>query len=254
MTTIQPIETHYKGYRFRSRLEARWAVFFDVLGLRWEYEPEGFDLGKAGWYLPDFWLPDFELWIEIKPTLPTDYDFRKFLSFTNQQHDGGNRIKMRGVMLCGSPGIPTITVENDGIWDLHAGYVALNPIVVKRLVALNPIAEGKNFKVDPVEYCSIDDEDSEIICFVEAFAFTQGGKNLDVWPLYATTGSGVDGGNFSVFLNSKKITHNTFWSFLYPSGMLKRYYTGEGVVYDAAPLRMAYTAARSARFEHGERP
>ena len=38
---------------------------FDVLGLRWEYEPEGFDLGKAGWYLPDFWLPDFELWIEI---------------------------------------------------------------------------------------------------------------------------------------------------------------------------------------------
>ena len=24
----QPIETMYRGYRFRSRLEARWAVFF----------------------------------------------------------------------------------------------------------------------------------------------------------------------------------------------------------------------------------
>jgi hypothetical protein len=45
--TIKPIETHYKGYRFRSRLEARWAVFFDELGLRWEYEREGFDLGDG---------------------------------------------------------------------------------------------------------------------------------------------------------------------------------------------------------------
>lgn len=50
---MKPIETRYKGYRFRSRLEARWAVFFDSLGLDWEYEPEGFDL-DAGYYLPDF--------------------------------------------------------------------------------------------------------------------------------------------------------------------------------------------------------
>jgi hypothetical protein len=63
---IKPIETRYKGYRFRSRLEARWAVFFDALGVKWEYEPEGYDLGEAGWYLPDFWLPDFDCWIEIK--------------------------------------------------------------------------------------------------------------------------------------------------------------------------------------------
>lgn len=33
---IKPIETKYKGYRFRSRLEARWAVFFDALGISWE--------------------------------------------------------------------------------------------------------------------------------------------------------------------------------------------------------------------------
>lgn len=96
-TIIRAIDTKYKGYRFRSRLEARWAVFFDALGVRWEYEPEGFDLRdaakgmvehydkvvhlgdgslremeSAGWtkehvewlrrfhgkYLPDFYLPD----------------------------------------------------------------------------------------------------------------------------------------------------------------------------------------------------
>jgi hypothetical protein len=64
---IKAIETVYKGYRFRSRLEARWAVFFDALGVKWEYEKEGFDLGEAGWYLPDFWLPEFGVWAEIKP-------------------------------------------------------------------------------------------------------------------------------------------------------------------------------------------
>ena len=43
---IKPIETVYNGYRFRSRLEARWAVFFDQLGIKNEYEKEGFDLGE----------------------------------------------------------------------------------------------------------------------------------------------------------------------------------------------------------------
>ena len=51
---LKPIPTVYKGYRFRSRLEARWAVFFDVCGAKWEYEPEGFDLGNGIYYLPDF--------------------------------------------------------------------------------------------------------------------------------------------------------------------------------------------------------
>lgn len=51
---IKAIETRYKGYRFRSRLEARWAVFFDAMGWQWEYEPEGFELKNGEWYLPDF--------------------------------------------------------------------------------------------------------------------------------------------------------------------------------------------------------
>lgn len=53
MESIKPIETYYNGYRFRSRLEARWAVFFDALGVKYEYEPEGFQT-PAGYYLPDF--------------------------------------------------------------------------------------------------------------------------------------------------------------------------------------------------------
>ncbi len=67
--TIKAIETFYKNYHFRSRLEARWAVFFDALGLEWEYEPEGFDLGGGVYYLPDFYLPASNMWVEIKPSL-----------------------------------------------------------------------------------------------------------------------------------------------------------------------------------------
>ncbi|MBF6458340.1 hypothetical protein IU433_04690 [Nocardia puris] len=55
MKSPRAIETRYKGYRFRSRLEARWAVFFDVLGIRWEYEPDGYVIGGTP-YLPDFKL------------------------------------------------------------------------------------------------------------------------------------------------------------------------------------------------------
>lgn len=65
---IKAIETEYNGYHFRSRLEARWAVFFDTLGIKYEYEKEGYDLGRFGRYLPDFWLPAQRCWVEIKPT------------------------------------------------------------------------------------------------------------------------------------------------------------------------------------------
>jgi len=66
MTTLTAIETHYAGCRFRSRLEARWAVFFDHLGIEWQYEPQGFELPSGERYLPDFHLPQHDLWVEVK--------------------------------------------------------------------------------------------------------------------------------------------------------------------------------------------
>ena len=63
---IKSIETYYKGYLCRSRTEARWMVAFDRAGIKYEYEPEGFDLGKAGKYLPDFYLPEFNSYAEVK--------------------------------------------------------------------------------------------------------------------------------------------------------------------------------------------
>jgi len=76
---MKAIDTQYKGYLFRSRLEARWAVFFDALGLNWEYEPEGFDLSSGARYLPDFCVEypgqkfseRTKWWFEVKGNLKT---------------------------------------------------------------------------------------------------------------------------------------------------------------------------------------
>lgn len=64
------IQTHYGNHFFRSRLEARWAVFFNTLGIPYEYEIEGYNLNGL-WYLPDFYMPKQDCWIEIKGIKPT---------------------------------------------------------------------------------------------------------------------------------------------------------------------------------------
>lgn len=79
---LKAIETVYKEYKFRSRLEARWAVFFDTLGVKWEYETEGFQFADGTRYLPDFWLPDWKVWVEIKGDAPSETDAVKIKNLT----------------------------------------------------------------------------------------------------------------------------------------------------------------------------
>lgn len=81
---IKAIETRAYGHRFRSRLEARWAVAFTEARITWQYETEGFDLGGAGLYLPDFWLSQVSMWAEVKADKPTDEELRKVAALVNQ--------------------------------------------------------------------------------------------------------------------------------------------------------------------------
>lgn len=113
---IKPIETRYKGHRFRSRLEARWAVFLDSLGVVWQYEPQGFDLGDGLTYLPDFYLPDFRSYanetnpgwfLEIKPMIePTDVEKEK----ARRLSVGVGQWPSCVVIVCGDP------FDNHSIW------------------------------------------------------------------------------------------------------------------------------------------
>jgi hypothetical protein len=123
----RPIETQYKGYRFRSRLEARWAVFFDAIFAKWEYEKEGFNLGGRR-YLPDFWLPygcatppSWGFWVEIKPTPLTAEESSVFAELVRTT---GNR----GFAICGNPWPGEHSVS---VFDHHHGRVPeATPLIV----------------------------------------------------------------------------------------------------------------------------
>jgi hypothetical protein len=83
MADIRSIETKYNGYRFRSRLEARWAVFFDAAAIDYEYELEGFKLGDGLSYLPDFYLDSMGVYAEVKPNKELSEDeIRKLVTFS----------------------------------------------------------------------------------------------------------------------------------------------------------------------------
>ena len=60
----QAIQTRYAGSLFRSRLEARWAAFFDLAGWSWQYEA----MDLSGW-IPDFVLIGARntVLVEVKP-------------------------------------------------------------------------------------------------------------------------------------------------------------------------------------------
>jgi len=115
---IGAIETVYDGYRFRSRLEARWAVFFKTAGIRYIYEPECFRLPSGKLYLPDFYLPDVNMrttedkggiYVEVKPSVSDSDEFDYLFELS--------RITGRSVLLV--EGMP---ICSDGYWLEGDGY------------------------------------------------------------------------------------------------------------------------------------
>lgn len=67
--TIPNIQRIYKDIKFRSTLETRWAIFFDMLGWEWVYEPLGLINTEARWF-PDFLIKGYgnkRILVEVKP-------------------------------------------------------------------------------------------------------------------------------------------------------------------------------------------
>ena len=56
---IKAKPTMYKNILFRSRLEAKWAVFFDEMGITWQYEPGIYKVPINGYFIK--YTPDFAL-------------------------------------------------------------------------------------------------------------------------------------------------------------------------------------------------
>jgi hypothetical protein len=94
----------YDGVLFRSRTEARWAVFWSALDVKWEYEPQGFVAAGIP-YLPDFavFAAVGTLWVEIKPTWQADPDgVSKWRAFADRRPV---RDKSRAALFAGPPSL-----------------------------------------------------------------------------------------------------------------------------------------------------
>jgi hypothetical protein len=94
---IKAIDTHYKGYKFRSRLEARWAVFFDSLKIKWDYEPEGYELGDGDRYLPDFFIYFTEEHSKLEGHLNSGYfiEIKPFVVFSDKEREDIQRKSLK---------------------------------------------------------------------------------------------------------------------------------------------------------------
>jgi hypothetical protein len=75
-------KTKYAKIWFKSRMEAAFAKWLDSRNIRWQYEPQRFQI-SIGSYLPDFYLPDKNIWVEVKGR---HVGLDKFKAFKKEYH------------------------------------------------------------------------------------------------------------------------------------------------------------------------
>lgn len=71
---MKAVPQFHNGIIYRSRTEARWAEFWTLAGIPFEYEPEGFDL-DGEWYVPDFRIGG-KVYFEVKGIFPNERERR----------------------------------------------------------------------------------------------------------------------------------------------------------------------------------
>ncbi|GHD37419.1 hypothetical protein [Nocardiopsis kunsanensis] len=213
---ITPIETRYAGHRFRSRLEARWAVFFDHLGIPWEYEPQGYLVdGKP--YLPDFYLPTSGLWVEVK----------------------GSEDQLDIELLVDA------VIPHWGLPATPSGRAVEDPSRVgARLLILGPVGTaGPVVERDSGQHAGYAWPSHAVLSFWKGDV-TQGSTDFEEdGSLSAPSGQGLVGNDCpEIFWETRKVEWGNW--------------TGGGTCLSEEPSPRvigAYRAARSARFEHGEK-
>lgn len=219
--SIRAIDTIYpypNGHRFRSRTEAYWAVFFDLMGIEYKYEIQGYKVDDTC-YLPDFWLPSLRPW-------PTFLEVK------------GRAASFDELFLC-----ERLAVELEQNTCLFVGYpwnvttwyrwhVSIYPGGIKDRIASEAwMFDGYNTDIKQIAY--LDHRKHVGRSFMTTKPFWQ--RNLDAgideWWLNSmpSTGHNINSHGFSKFLWNRDIR-------------------------SSYAVRKAAQIARQVRFEHGEQP
>ena len=214
---IKAIETSYKGYRFRSRLEARWGVFFDALDIKWEYESEGFDLHEQGHQTIEVFRSSARK--EYAELSDAEMHVRSFWS--------GEEINLLDELLQNKKAyyLPDFHIPSLGFVEIkpYQGYASW----------------GNNFVLPKLQGAILlhgtpgtqSDECYEVCTFYDVPYF------LGYCPICKSFGYGFMGWAERICKDYKACGH-------YQKDDLS----------ESRPMLNAITAARSARFEHGEQP
>ncbi len=235
---MKAVETKYDGHRFRSRLEARWAVFFNTLGIAYQYEPEGFDLGENyGWYLPDFYLPDQGYYIEIKGDRPTEKEQTKVYILYEQVR----KLRKDVYLFWGDVAHPSKAnfSETDEAIDKATRYG----------ITTFPTACG---------IYSVSAGGDPGYCWIECpFCYSY---HISQWGSLMCIGHECKKSPLSMELTPESTFKSPLTHYLLEAPCMEDYgLTQESIMaafcLDPSPrLLAAHEAARSARFEHGEHP
>jgi hypothetical protein len=119
MRTIPSRPVIHKGIQFRSTQEARWAVFFDRLGIQYQYEVEVPGL----YYLPDFFVPtqpefpEGDIFFEVKP-VPNDIEEESCRMLAEM----GNKVGILRYMTLTGERDDEKYPEGNGIWFEDGGW------------------------------------------------------------------------------------------------------------------------------------
>lgn len=232
---LKAINTMYQGRRFRSRLEARWAIFFDAIDVGWEYEVEGFEISDTK-YLTDFKISSFganrvDAYIEIKPNAPTLEEIRKCYEVAT-----GTSTNM--LLICGTPGLPDFLSLGEN-WSLKKGYVVLYfPASVsmkgqEQNIPFNLWMETNRFHL---------------------FQTSTDGVNFDAWPIYFDISETEnDYTNFSIISNLAGV-HDDLYCITPTGNIMRSVYVGNDKGRSILHERLiyGYELATSARFEYDE--
>jgi hypothetical protein len=210
---IGAIETKYAGCKFRSRLEARWAVFFDSIGIKWQYEPQGFETGGFK-YLPDFRLPGIG-WAEVKGEPGALYEDRARM-----------RAMLKGPLLEDVLQVPYPYLKRAGV---YFGMLLLGDIP----------RPGDGLVFHPVLSVT---EHEGIVRDMACFAPLIDGGSMLVMTYPQCLLSVMNGLNCAVHLEDDRDKSSTEWSADAVRIQSPRAWS---------QIESGYTAARQARFEHG---
>lgn len=263
---IKAIETVYNGYRFRSRLEARWAVFFDALGIEYEYEPEGYEYfdayGNQMRWLPDFRLnSEAGLLVEVKGS---DESLQNDLPRLASAVERGNTPASEGLVILGDIPNPNdigfgripvfsylerhLPYESDVANFLGAGIPDFDletwEWTLVDYAAFLPFREEmptSAYRYEPLHYKGTSSHVVRGLANIRAKVFKIGDNDGVLYSRVALShgmGLEIDEDFYRHGLTDvstkTRITH--LWS------------------YELDKLKTAYKMARQARFEHGETP